>query len=158
MTFEGLLFDSRGEIGKRDFWFGHLFLFPMEIGAAYLFRVPQNQLCSQDPSTFLGMAYYGALGVMALVFFFMWYCLVIKRLRKMGRGHKSFFAYAIPILLTLSALAPHFPLSCSIGFSTRLMFLAPLIPFWLIYFYDLGLRAPKEAALEEDGEPQITAI
>ena len=104
------------------------------------------------------MAYYGALGVMALIFLFMWYCLVIKRLRKLGRGHKSFFAYAIPILLTLSALAPHFPLSCSVAFSTRLMFLAPLIPFWLIYFYDLGLRERKKISLDEDSEPQITAI
>ena len=158
MTFEGLLFDSRGEIGRRDFWFAHLFLFPMEVGAAYLFRVPQNELCSQDPSTFLGKAYYAALAVMALIFLFMWYCVVIKRLRRLGRGHKSFFAYAVPILLTLSALAPHFPLSCSVTFETRLLFLAPLIPFWLIYFVDLGIRQRKAPTSKEEPEPQITAI
>ncbi|WP_319411471.1 DUF805 domain-containing protein [uncultured Cohaesibacter sp.] len=158
MTFEGLLFDSRGAIGRKDFWYAHMFLFPMEIGAAFLFRVHENELCSQDPSTFLGKAYYAALGVMAFLFLFMWYCVVIKRLRKLERGHKSFFAYAVPILLTLSALAPHFPLSCSVGFDTRLMFLAPLVPFWLVYFYDLGVRAPKREIIDEQAEQQITAI
>ncbi|WP_119307175.1 DUF805 domain-containing protein [Cohaesibacter haloalkalitolerans] len=158
MTFEGLLFDSRGEIGRRDFWFAHLFLFPMEVGAAFLFRVDKNELCTQDPSTFLGKSYYVALAIMAFVFLFMWYCVVIKRLHKLGRGHKSFFAYAIPILLTLSALAPHFPLSCTIEFSSRLMYLTPLIPFWLIYFVDLGIMSHRKPQSEDENDQPMTAI
>ena len=92
MTFEGLLFDSRGEIGRRDFWFAHLFLFPMEVGAAYLFRVPQNELCSQDPSTFLGKAYYAALAVMALIFLFMWYCVGDQTLTEVGTWAQEFLS------------------------------------------------------------------
>ncbi|WP_316858867.1 DUF805 domain-containing protein [uncultured Cohaesibacter sp.] len=158
MTFDGLLFDSRGEIGRKAFWQAHLILFPMEAFAAVLFRVHENALCTQDPATALGKVYYGALGVMALTFLFMWYCVVIKRLRQMGRGHASFFAYAVPILLTLSALAPHVPLSCSVGFSDRLIYLTPIIPFWLIYFYDLGVRTRKTRQSEQsDSQSELTA-
>ncbi|PLW75799.1 DUF805 domain-containing protein [Cohaesibacter celericrescens] len=143
MTFDQLLFDSRGTINRKQFWIAHLLLFPLEIGAAFLFRVHENYLCSMDPFTTLGQAYYGALGVMALTFFFMWYCVVIKRLRASGRGHLSFFAYAIPILVTLTALAPHFPLSCSVGIGERAIYLLAILPFWLVYFIDLGVRKGK---------------
>nr|WP_321445807.1 hypothetical protein [uncultured Cohaesibacter sp.] len=143
MTFDQLLFDSRGTINRQQFWQAHLWLFPLEIGAALLFRVHENYLCAMDPTTSLGQVYYGALAVMAATFFFMWYCVVIKRLRARGRGHLSFLAYALPILATLSALAPHFPLSCSVPFEGRLVYLAFIVPFWLIYFIDLGLMKSK---------------
>ncbi|WP_171022021.1 DUF805 domain-containing protein [Cohaesibacter sp. CAU 1516] len=159
MTFEQLLFDSRGTINRQQFWLAHLWLFPLEIAAAFLFRVHENYLCAMDPTTTLGQVYYGALAVMAATFFFMWYCVVIKRLRARGRGHLSFFAYALPILATLSALAPHYPLSCSIPIEGRIGYLALILPFWLIYFIDLGLLksklstkdpAPDEEATQED--------
>ena len=149
MTFEHLLFDSQGSIDRKQFWIAHLLLFPLEIAAAFLFRVPENFLCAMDPSTLLGQAYYGALGVMTLLFFFMWYCVVIKRLRDRGRGHRSFFAYAIPIMATLSALAPHFPLSCSVPIDQRAICLLAILPFWLIYFIDLGFG--KSKAKHHDG-------
>ncbi|SNY91861.1 Protein of unknown function [Cohaesibacter sp. ES.047] len=157
MTIERLLFDSQGQIGRKQFWFAHLLLFPLEIGAAFLFRVHDNFLCQMDPAQTLGKVYYGALGVMAATFFFMWYCVVIKRLRDRGRGHVSFFAYAIPILATLSALAPHFPLSCSVGIETRGIYLLAILPFWLVYFIDLGIvsntnRAPVDETAEHTPE------
>ncbi|MCT4655848.1 MAG: DUF805 domain-containing protein [Cohaesibacter sp.] len=143
MTFERLLFDSSGEISRRDFWMAHLLLFPLELAAVMLFRVPANYLCQQDPSTIMGKLYYGALLVAALTFLFMWYCVVIKRLRAKGRGHLSFFAYAVPILATLSVLAPHFPLSCSVALPERALYLSAVIPFWAFYFFDLGIRKNK---------------
>lgn len=143
MTIDHLLFDSRGIINRAQFWFAHLLLFPMEAGAAYLFRVHENYLCAMNPADALGKVYYGSLVVMALVFFFMWYCVVIKRLRDKGRGHFSFFAYAVPILATLTVLAPHIPLSCSVGIEERAFYLLAIIPFWVIYFIDLGLLAGK---------------
>lgn len=144
MTIDHLLFDSRGTINRGQFWLAHLLLFPMEAGAAYLFRVHENYLCAMNPAEALGKVYYGSLAVMALVFLFMWYCVVIKRLRDRGRGHASFFAYAVPILATLSVLAPHIPLSCSVGIEERAFYLLAIIPFWLIYFVDLGLLAGKK--------------
>lgn len=156
MTIDHLLFDSRGTINRSQFWLAHLLLFPVEIGAAYLFRVHENALCAMNPADALGKVYYGSLGVMTLVFFFMWYCVVIKRLRDKGRGHVSFFAYAVPILATLSVLAPHIPLSCSVGIEERAFYLLAIIPFWLIYFVDLGLlknkRAPMVAGRADLGE------
>lgn len=143
MTIEQLLFDSRGRIGRKQFWLAHVLLFPVEVGAAFLFRVPENYLCLMDPTEALGVVYYAALSVMALTFFFMWYCVVIKRLRDRGRGHLSFLAYALPILATLSALAPHYPLSCSVGFAERGIYLAAILPFWLVYFIDLGFGRSK---------------
>ena len=145
MTFDQLLFDSRGTVSRGQFWLAHIILFPLEIGAAFLFRVHENGLCAMDPFATLGKVYYGALAVMTITFFFMWYCVVIKRLRAKGRGHLSFFAYAIPILATLSALAPHFPLPCSVGIEERAVYLLAILPFWLVYFIDLGLlRSRKE--------------
>lgn len=152
MTIDHLLFDSRGTINRAQFWLAHLLLFPMEIGAAYLFRVHENHLCAMNPADALGKVYYGSLGVMALVFLFMWYCVVMKRLRDKGRGHVSFFAYAVPILATLSVLAPHIPLSCSVGIEERAFYLLALIPFWLIYFVDLGLLAGKAMPPNGDGQ------
>ena len=159
MTFEHLLFDSRGTINRKQFWLAHVLLFPLEIGAAFLFRVHENYLCAMDPATPLGKVYYGALGVMALTFFFMWYCVVIKRLRDRGRGHLSFFAYAIPIMATLSALAPHYPLACSVGIEERAVYLLAILPFWLVYFIDLGLgkhrdRRPKKKRTAAPPVPQ----
>lgn len=151
MSMERLLFDSSGTIGRKQFWIAHLVLFPLEIGAAFLFRVPQNYLCVMNPATGLGQVYYGALAVMALTFFFMWYCVVIKRLRDKQRGHKGFFLYALPILATLSVLAPHFPISCNVGLPERMIFLSALIPIWAIYFYDLGIAKNKEIS---DQSPQ----
>ena len=149
MTIEHLLFDSRGTISRKQFWLAHLLLFPMEIAAAFLFRVHENYLCAMDPTQPLGQVYYGALGVMALTFFFMWYCVVIKRLRDRGRGHMSFFAYAIPILATLSALAPHYPLSCSVGIEDRAVYLLAIFPFWLVYFIDLGFGKRKYRSADQ---------
>lgn len=161
MTFDQLLFDSRGTIQRKDFWLAHLWLFPLEIGAAFLFRVHENYLCAMDPSTALGQAYYGALAVMATTFFFMWYCVVIKRLRDRGRGHLSFFAYALPILATLSALAPHYPLSCSLPIEERAFYLAFIVPFWVIYFIDLGLVKGKLSTKVDEqtstAEPEMHA-
>lgn len=96
MTFERLLFDSSGTISRKEFWLAHLLLFPLEIGAAFLFRIRDNYLCSMNPAEPMGQVYYGALGTMVLVFFFMWYCVVIKRLRALGRGHISFLSMPFP--------------------------------------------------------------
>ena len=149
MTFEGLLFDSSGTISRKQFWLAHLALFPLEIAGAALFRVHDNFLCTMDPAQFLGQLYYGSLTVLAGVFFFMWYCVVIKRLRAKGRGHLSFFAYAIPILATLSVLAPHFPLSCEVTLPERAFYLSAILPFWALYFLDLGI-------LKSSSEPNGT--
>ncbi|WP_319530620.1 DUF805 domain-containing protein [uncultured Cohaesibacter sp.] len=161
MITEQLLFDSRGQIGRKEFWLAHLLLFPLEIGAAFLFRVHENYLCLMDPTLPLGKVYYGALGIMAATFFFMWYCVAIKRLRDRGRGHLSFFAYAIPILGTLTALAPHYPLSCSVGIETRGFYLMAILPFWLIYFIDLGFgvhKSPASEAGDDQGSETVAPI
>ena len=152
MTFDQLLFDSRGTIDRKQFWLAHVLLFPLEIGAAFLFRVHENFLCAMDPGTPLGQVYYGALSVMAVTFFFMWYCVVIKRLRARGRGHFSFFAYAIPIMATLTALAPHYPLSCNVGIEQRAIYLLAILPFWFIYFIDLGLLKSKPKVKADETE------
>ena len=155
MTFDQVLFDSRGTINRKDFWIAHLWLFPLEILAAFLFRVHENFLCAMDPTTSLGQVYYSALGVMATTFFFMWYCVVIKRLRDRGRGHFSFFAYALPILATLSALAPHFPLACTVPITERALYLAFILPFWLVYFIDLGFGKSRTNSTESTLTPKL---
>jgi uncharacterized membrane protein YhaH (DUF805 family) len=139
MTFETLLFDSSGTISRKEFWVAHLVLFPMEGAGAYLFRVHDNFLCVMDPSQFLGQLYYGSLLLLAAVFFLMWYCVVFNRLRAKGRGHLGFFIYALPILATLSVLAPHYPLACGVELSERLMYLSVILPFWILYFLDLAI-------------------
>ncbi len=152
MTFEGLLFDSAGSISRKEFWMAHLILVPMEAAGAFLFRVHENYLCALDPTHPMGMVYYASLALMAMVFFFMWYCVVIKRLRAKGRGHFSFFAYALPILATLSVLAPHAPLECSVGLQERAIYLSAILPFWAIYFIDLGmLRGKSEPTGQASG-------
>ncbi|MCV6547005.1 MAG: DUF805 domain-containing protein [Cohaesibacter sp.] len=145
MTFEHMLFDSSGTLSRKEFWLAHVILFPMEMTCAALFRVQDNYLCTLNPTTAMGQLYYASLGLLTLVFCFMWYCVVIKRLRAKGRGHLSFFAYAVPILATLSVLAPHFPFECSVSLADRALYLSALVPFWLIYFIDLGIWTKSKA-------------